>query len=545
MSITRHDLIASSPVAWILDGKFITENGKPIEFVHHKFLIDYLSDEHPDICAPKAAQIGATVAETLQEIHDAKFKGRNTIHTLQNADVIRGFVVPKVNPIIYNNPEIKALLVKDSENLKQFGDGFVFYRGAQAESQAINISADTLKIDEGDRSAARVVEMFQSRLDASDWRRKRYLSNPSAIGFGVDALWQKSNQFHWMVKCSHCNHTMYLDWEHGDTNNHYIDRVQRIYACGKCGGEIYDVDRMTGFWWPAWASRTDRHGYWFSQLMVSWFSAADIIKKFEDNSIDYFHNFVLGKAYTPSDMRIDRESILKNVKPTQPLLKNVVMGTDVGKPHWYWLATPNGYFRYGKTDSWEELEYLFKFYQCEAWVIDAMPEFTQVQRMINKYRGKVWGCYFLRDSKNVGAIRWGEGDKRGLVYVDRTKALDRYVTELTSHTMPFFIKEDEMEEYIGHAANMYRAVETDEKGGVKVDWKTTEGKPDHLVFAGLYSRIALERVFNGSGAGVVETEPRRPNASIAPVLNRETEHKTNIEVTYDIQASINKAMRDK
>lgn len=512
--ITKQSLIAESSVAWILANNFKTENGKDIEFVKHKYLLDYLADQHEDICAPKAGQIGATVAETLDEIHAANYKGWNTIHTLQNSDVIRGFVVPKVNPIIYNNPAIKEILASDSENLKQFGSGFVFYRGAQAESQAINISADVLKIDEMDRSNQRVVEMFQSRLDASNVRKIRRFSNPSAIGYGVDAYWQKSNQFHWFVKCSHCNHRIYVDWEKDSYNCHYIDRVKEIYACGKCNKEIYDVDRITGNWEAKYATRTSRHGYWFSQTMATWFSAKDIIKKFEDNSIDYFYNFVLGKAYTALDMRIDRDSINKNTTGKPPLLQNVVMGSDIGKPHWYWLATPDGYFRYGKTTSWDELEYLFNFYNCDSWVIDAMPEFTMVQRMIEKYPGKVWGCYFSRDTKNVGIVRWGEGDKKGIVNADRTKIIDLYVNEIANQTMPFNMKTSDTEEYILHAANMYRTVETDDKGGIKVDWKTAEGRPDHLVFAGVYCRIAMERAVSGSSAVVSPKLPTEKKSYI-------------------------------
>jgi hypothetical protein len=273
--------------------------------------------------------------------------------------------------------------------------------------------------------------------------------------------------------------------------------------------------------------------------MVTWFNAKDIIKKFEDNSIDYFYNFVLGKAYTAQDMRIDRDTINQNTTGKTSSLKNVVMGSDIGKPHWYWLATPAGYFRYGKTESWDELEYLFNFYKCDAWVIDAMPEITMVQKMIKKYNGKVWGCYFSRDTKNIGAIRWGEGDKRGIVNADRTKVIDRYVNEIANKSMPFNLKLSDMEEYILHAANMYRTVETDDKGGIRVDWKTGEGKPDHLVFAGVYCRMALEHVFSGVNSGVVETAPLQ-NANTAPTIRD-----GNITVDLDIEKSMERARNAK
>lgn len=533
--ITKADLIASSSLAWILDGNFVTENNKPIEFNQHKYLIDYLADDHDDICSIKASQVGATVIETLDEIHAAYYKGWNTIHTLQNSDVIRGFVVPKVNPIINNNPAIKRMAGVDSENLKQFGKGYVFYRGAQAESQAINISADVLKIDEMDRSDPKVVEMFQSRLDASEISKVRRFSNPSAIGFGVDALWQKSNQFHWFVRCSHCNHYIYIDWDKDAYNCHYVDKQRAIYACGKCDREIYNIDRATGEWVAKYYTRTSRHGYWFSQLMVPRFSAAKIIKKFEDNSIDYFYNFTLGKAYTPADLLFDRDTILRNTFNRTPILNGCVMGTDVGKPHWYWLATPSGYFRYGHTESWEELEYLFKFYRCEAWVIDAMPEWTPVKTMIDKYPGKVWACYFTDNKKRAGIVEWGNTPAtKGIVNADRTKVIDRYVTEIATGVMPIFSKETELEDFIIHAGNIWRATEEDENGKVKTVWKSK--KPDHLVFAGVYCRMALEKVFSGNG-GVTEMEVNKVKVQQAPTI----EQNTNIMVEFDIEESIRRA----
>ena len=45
--ITKQSLANASVLAWIIDGNFVTENRKPVEFVKHRFLIDYLADDHP------------------------------------------------------------------------------------------------------------------------------------------------------------------------------------------------------------------------------------------------------------------------------------------------------------------------------------------------------------------------------------------------------------------------------------------------------------------------------------------------------------------
>jgi hypothetical protein len=275
-----------------------------------------------------------------------------------------------------------------------------------------------------------------------------------------------------------------------------------------------------------------------SQMIAPWVTAKRIIDQRNESSTEFFYNFVLGLPYQAADLLIDRDSILKATQEASPLLRNVVMGTDVGKPHWYWLASPAGFFKYGRAETWEELERIFNLHQCTAWVIDSMPEFTMVQKMMRKYPGKVFACAFPGSgTKEVSTVRWMEGDKRGYVYVDRTRALDRLVTEINSKDIQFQLKPQDMEDFIFHASNMFRTVETDDKGKIRVDWRTKEGKPDHLVFALLYCRIALERAFSGINAGVVETtQPTSMN--ISPVIKDKS-----IEVDFDIEGALDRAKR--
>lgn len=512
-------LMASSNLAWITLNKFVTENRYSFEFVDHRFLIDYLADQHRHKTSKKSSQIGETVGELFDDFHLAIHRKLNVIHTLHNSDVLKGFVVPKVNPIIKHNPEIVRHLTVDNQGLKQFGDNFVYFRGASSESQAISISADVLKIDEKDRSDLAVVEMFQSRLDFSKYKWIREFSNPSAIGYGVDETYSRSDQRHWFVKCSHCGYFSYIDFERDeDMQSHYVDQLQGIYACGKCNKELYDNDRRNGEWIAKWPGRDEIHGYWFSQMMAPWFKAPEIISKYNTTSVEYFHNFVLGKAYTPADLLIDRETIINSLRPGKPVYRNVVMGSDIGKPHWYWLATPEGVFKGGRAKDWDELEYLFQFYKCDAWVMDSMPEFTKVQEMLRKYPGRAFACQFNKDRAAVGAIRWQEGDKRGFVYADRTKVIDRTVTDLTSGSLPIYLKPSEVEEFIQHASNMYRTIETDTKGLIKIDWQTKEGRPDHLLFALVYTRIAMEKSFSAVGSGVVQTAAPNSKVPEAPTV---------------------------
>lgn len=498
------ELEASSVLAWIVMNGFVNEYNRPIEFTKHRFLIDYMADNHPVIVTKKAAQIGMTVAETFKSIHLAAYSKVNLIHTLQTSDVIKGFVAPKVNPIIEYNPKIKQMLKMDSESLKQFGENFVFYRGAQAESQAIGITADILIVDEYDRSNQRVVEMYQSRLDASDYKWRRYFSNPSAIGFGVDGLYNQSDQRHWMVNCSKCGHRSYMDFTASDVDQpHYVDIERQIYACGSCGAEILDSDRINGEWVAKFPER-DWHGYWFSQLMAPWISAKEILDKQQNNTTEYFYNFVLGKAFTPTDLVVNRDVILRNLAPGMIAKTQVAIGVDNGVlKHWV-AATPQGIFAYGKTENWDEIERLIRMYN-PIMVIDANPYPNMPKQLTEKYKGRVFINYYKRDTKNLGIVRWGENKDFGVVLSDRTKLLDLVAGEITDGRMLYRMTGYALEDYIQHWGNIYRTIETDANGQERGVWVVQENKPDHYVHAHAYMRIALGKQLGGNmGTDFVE-----------------------------------------
>lgn len=507
---TTQSLVNSSTIAWILHNRFQTERLEAFEFTKHRFLIDYMADDHPDICATKCAQVGATLAETFDDFHLAGIQKLNVIHTLQNNDVIKGFVVPKVDPVIAGNPAIKEMLKSDSQNLKKFNDNYVFFRGASTESQAINISADVLKIDELDRSDQKVVQTFESRTDYSQNMRIKRFSNPSSVGFGVDALFADSDQRFWFITCPHCNYEWYIDFYKDESNCHYVDQERQIYACGKCNKEIYTADRISGRWVIKYPTRTNRHGYWFSQMMSPWFDAPRIVKKFEDTAIDVFYNFTLGKAYTPEDMIVNRQTILRACAPSSVPKVNVAMGVDQNANEQIWVAaTPQGIFAHGRTKSWEEFEHLKLMWNAIV-VADPNPYPVKPKQLAAKYND-FYICYF-QDQTDLSLLKWVE--KESKVFADRTRILDTVANEITEARLLFREHPYALEDYIEDWSNLYRTSVETEDGRKKSTWLKKLGKQSDFSFATAYCRIALSRMLGG---GSELLSPANP--SDAPVTN--------------------------
>lgn len=495
-------LIVSSPLAWVTLNHIQTENQKEVEFKDHRFLIDLYADMHHDIAVRKSAQVGESVERILKAIWCARYLKVNIIYVLPTNNVVRDFVAPKVNPIITSNKAIQALVSKDSESLKQIGDRFIYFKGAFSERDAIAISGDILILDELDRMPdMSVVNTYDSRLQASSFGWRWRLSNPSQVGYGIDQLYTESDQRHWFVRCSHCGYRSWLDFEKADHNNHYVDVEASVYACGMCNKELTDDDRRYGEWVAKYPTRK-RHGYWISQLMAPWVSAERILEQKNESSIDFFYNFVLGKAYTPSDLIVNRETILRACAPSSIAKNDVVIGVDQNISEQIWVAaTPEGVFAHGRTQSWEDFEHLMLMWNAIV-VADPMPYQPKPKQLAEKYSGRFFMCRF----KQMDGLKVVEF-KGSTVYADRTRLLDTVAEEIATARLMFREAPHQLEDYIADWQNLYRTTVEKPNGQSKSEWLKKENKESDYSLATAYMRIGLSRIL-GSGIGMSFAEPK-------------------------------------
>lgn len=487
------DLVASSPIAWILFNEMVNENQHRMEFKDHRFMLDIYADDHPDIVCRKSAQVGYTVLAILKCLWILKYQNLNVIYVLPTQNLVKDFVIPKVNPLIYSNPAIKDSMESDRENLKSINKRFLYFNGAASEREAISKSADVLVLDEFDRMPdMSIVNTYDSRLQYSKNPKRWRFSNPSQVGFGVDALYNDSDQMHWMMTCSQCNHTSFIDFEIDDEwKSHYVNKEKRIYACGGCHEELSDRDRRNGEWIAKYPDRK-RRGYWINQMMAPWVTAERILEQYEESGIDFFYNFVLGKAYTPSDMIVDRAAILRATSPSNIAKRQVVIGVDQDASGQYFVAlTLDGVFDHGYVDSWDKIEHMKLMYNAVV-VCDPNPYGATPKQMAHKYSD--WYLCYFKESKTLEVTKW---DKQ-IVYADRTKVIDIVANEIINGKLLFRQRPSEMEDtMIKHWANLYRTTVEKDDGRVQSTWLKKEGKQSDYPFALTYARIGLSRVLGG------------------------------------------------
>lgn len=503
--------MAGSALAWVSLNKFQNENQRELEFRNHRFMIDLYADDSPDIVCKKSAQVGFSVYAILKSFHELKYEKRNILYALPTRNVVQDFVVPKVNPLISSNPLVAREMGSDSVSLKKLGDRFIYFKGG-SEREAISVSVDTLVIDEYDRMPdMSVVTMFDSRLNATENPRRRRFSNPSSIGFGIDALYTDSDQRHWFVKCDSCSFDWFIDYE-SDGKCHYVDKDSAQYVCGACRAVLTDVIRRNGRWVAKYPQRA-RHGYWMSQMMAPWVSAKRILEQADEMTIEVFHSMVLGKAYTPSDMVVNRETILRACVPSRIPQLGVAMGVDQKAAEFHWVAmTAQGVFAHGTVDSWERIEML-KLQWNAIVVADGRPYPTGPKQLSQKYPD-----FYVALGKPITSLEtviW----KDQTVYYDRVKILDIVADEITNAKMLFREHPNALEDYIKDWTNIYRTTVEEPDGRTKSDWLKKDNKESDYPFATAYARIALSRILSNSDAGrLIESDVPRSGKVTDTVL---------------------------
>jgi len=498
-----------NPLAFISNNQIRNENGEVMEFKDHAFIIRPYKDMTPEQVIMKPSQIGWSVLGINKSLWMAKYMEANVVYTLPSKSVVKDFVMPKVDPIIMQNPVYQSWMGKtDSVALKAVGNRFVYFRGSWEEAVAISISAHILINDEVDRSNQKVLQIYRSRLD--DAKRMRpdlgfvwQFSNPSIPGYGVDEKWQVSDKKHWFITCPHCNNKFYMKYPDN------IDLKRGIYMCTKCGREIDNETRRTGEWVKKHLDK-EVSGYWLSQMMIPWHSAKKIIADSKGDQ-QVFNNFTLGLPYISGDAGITRQNIIDCLAPGSNPMTDVCMGVDNGVVKTVVIGNVFGIFRVYETDDWQKVEDDIVRYNAYC-VIDSNPFPTIPMKLAQKYHGKVFVHFFTQEQKDLQVIKWGSGEKQYTVTSDRTKIIDRVVSELQQKEIVFNMVGSELETYITHWLQLYRTVEENEKGMQRPVWKTIEGRADHFCFATTYFRIAMEKTF--SGGGVVRPTIKKDNESV-------------------------------
>lgn len=484
------DVSDYSILTWLAKNQIKNERGELLDYSDRPFLLDILSDWNPNICIKKSAQVGGSVSFNLKVLFAVSKLGLHSIYTFPTDSDVQEFVASKTNKLIQQNPQVFKGLSSDNIERKELNGAFVYFKGTISKTAAIATTADILIHDEVSRSDQKTLQTYQSRTKASKYKGSWLFSNPTTERDALDLAWHKSDQKEWTVTCPACLLEQHLIWPDN------IDLVRKIRCCASCKAEITRKELIEGKW-VAQKPNSTRSGYHITLLMAPWVSAEEIITDSEGDQ-EYFHNFILGEPYNPGDLSVSRSTILDLWTPKSLETGNYFIGVDVGNIKHYTLGSEKGAIKVGKFSDWKELDDLLAFYKPVAGVIDAMPDNTMARYYVNTYP-QLRMSFFQENTANPQTIVWnGEGDRSGIVYSNRNRAIDQMIDDMINARFLFALASDkEFREFIKHWETMRRVKVTNNRGIESYEWDSTTGV-DHYVFSTLYYRIAVMTAGAGS-----------------------------------------------
>ena len=458
-------------------------DGRPFSLIQHEYQKDMLMEEAPRQVFLKGAQIGVTSVAMLRTLHgliSSRYPQGALYLFPSRADVV-DFARGRFNPLINDNKSITGNVQDtDSQTIKRIGRSMLYLRGARStakvggmkrtSSQLKSIPVDRVVFDEADEMEAAMIDLARERLSHSAVKEEIYLSTPTIPDYGVDKLFQQSDQRHWFIRCSKCGGDTCLELEFPDCLYEQSDG-QVIRRCLRCrNNEIHPRD---GRWVAKYPDRAEEIVGWrISQLNSMYVDPAKILNLFRNppgGNISEVYNSKLAQAHIAAENRLALSEIT-GLCSNDPIAESdpgpCFLGADIGsmihcvigKRLW----DKEGKIVYmGSFPDWRQLDALMKRFNVVRAVIDALPETRLAREFALSHTGKVFLCYYQEHQK--GAYSWNE--KELTVAANRTEALDASHNQL-SHGKVILPRECEVvHEFARHCSNTARVLHTDPETG--------------------------------------------------------------------------------
>lgn len=504
---------------WAMLNKIRLEGSVVFSPKGHSFQIDIMQSPARYICVMKAAQMTITTVFILRSLHGLIYGHYpvGVIYYFPTTRSVEKFSKTRFGPLIADNPCIKKHLKNtNSVFVKRVGRSNLSFEGGSAtmdiqgkkDSVAVRSTpADVVIRDERDLFADSMAEQTNQRTQHSLIQGEVDLGTPTMPDWGIDKVWQKSNQNHWMMKCRKCNEFTCLDTEFPECIHYKNDIAFR--ACKKCGNEIYPID---GEWVPKYPSRWDKKnpnlgicGFWPTQLISSYIDLTRMMIRYKDPEVDMgeFYNAILGKPYISAENRLTLSDVYSCCSNNRMLMghsgpcamgidnddvKHIVIGYRSGKKYIVVKVV--------RTSDKRDIHDLIRRFNVRQVVIDALPNHDSARELYEKYRNGLFMCFYLTQQKTD--VVWDM--KTGNVKVNRNDIFDETHRLIAGDFFEIPEKSSEIENFAVQLCNTAKTYKTDDITGSRECVYRKLG-PEHYRNALNYFKIACRRIGKVEGAG--------------------------------------------
>ncbi len=429
----------------------------------------------------------------------ACMNGLNGIYFFPTKTDVQDFSRARVAPLLSDNPFLERLMTDtDTLGLKRIGDAFLYFRGMQSTVGMKSVQADMIILDELDETTPEAKKFARERLAHSDYKRILELSNPSLPDYGIDEVYQRSDQRHWHMKCQACGIWTALEKEFpnklGQEVKVILPRPDGTFyrACPKCQDEL-DVDQGE---WVADLPGRAIHGYRISQLFSSKVDPGEILEEYRTTHFpERFYNLKIGVPWTDLEHRLDIMSVLSLCTDTLMLEKSdtpCIMGVDTGKAlHAVILRADeddykkNHLVHLAVCHDFAELDDLMARFKVEHCVIDGLPETHATREFAQRHRGAVFMNFFNETQR--GGAHFDHQSQT--VQNNRTEVLDASRAAIREKRVVLPRRLPVVETFARHLASDAKVLDEDKETGAK-KYRYIRTGEDHFSLAFTYAWIA-------------------------------------------------------
>lgn len=453
------------------------------------YLIDVFQDEANRSVTMKSAQSRLSITTILRFMHRVATRGWNGIYYFPTDTAMYAFEMSRIKPLINKNEYLRKLIKNaNSTTIKEIGFAFAYFFGLQGKTQKESTSADCEVFDEVDLMAPNDIEIAEERMAASPHQYVDYISTPSIPDFGIHALFLKSDQKFWSMKCPHCS-----TWSIAEELKFPECIEPGFLACRKCRKML---DTRIGEWVAKFpqAPISGRH---VSRLFAKNANYLKIAEQYKSAlNRQNFYNRVLGLPWSDKHTRINREDVLKlcGIDNMYETGSHTYVGIDQNPVAGHHITIGQKCSSHlhqiiwmGVLETLDDVPGILRKYDFRRGVIDAQPDLEGARKLCRLFPGRLFMCYYSETQKDE--YKWD--DEKQTVTVNRTESLDASQRLLRDGLVLLPRRSPTVETFADHCSNIARKLEVDEeKGTVKARYvQLGSDRPDHFRHAFNYESI--------------------------------------------------------
>lgn len=504
----QDDMLQVDALLWAHTKKINLRDGIKFSLKGRRYLCDSVNRKKRVTNIKKGTQIGATTTKYLEAVHGCVYRkfDQNIIYMMPTVKAVEQLAKVSFDPIFEFNPWLKKMIGKgtNSASQKEINGRSIVFVGAQPQKVGGNtkdsanlrsIPCDAVYRDEIDLMDMDMVEMSKQRLNASKHRLQVNFGSPTYPGYGIDELYDNSDQGKWQIKCDSCG--KYTCLAQSFPNSIILKDGRWMRACIHCHKEIFVEN---GHWVMDFPDRRES-GLWMDGLISPMADLEEYMYRYnnsEGTRLSEFMRSILGIATTEAENQLTVQDVYDAC--THDMMQMIstgetVMGVDVGKTLHCVIGVKTGRGTYeilnaSRRDSFSGVHDLALKMNVKYAVVDAMPDIHAARSFQKSEPYTVFLCQYSESQPGKPKFDL----KSGIVKVNRNEWCDRVHEVFSEKKIRIPRQSVEIDEYALELTKTAKTlIEHPETGIPKPRWIKLSGGDDHYYHATLYMLLAASR----------------------------------------------------